>query len=40
MPSSEFGETEFLVPSIPCGGGGVFKSRVVYGGGGTFIDVD
>ena len=40
MPSSEFGETEFLVPSIPCGGGGVFKLCVVCGGGGTFVGVD
>jgi len=39
MPSFEFGETEFLVPYIPCGEGGVFKSCVVCGGGGTFVDV-
>jgi len=40
MPSSEFEEIEFLVPSIPGGGGGVLKSCLVCRGGGTFADVD
>jgi len=40
MPSSEFEEIEFLVPSIPGSGGGVLKSCLVCHGGGTFVDVD
>jgi len=40
MPSSEFEEIEFLVPSILGGGGGMLKSYLVCRGGGTFVDVD
>jgi len=42
MPSSEYEEIEFLVPSIYYCGGGVFNSCIVaYGSvGGIYVDVD